>query len=89
MRPSEFDEWSDADRGEALALLLLEEGNCSCGCGLPVEVAHSRDFNFDVNAVKCYAGQAIDIVRRAEAERNKGVKGWDDGVLWTVRPIRR
>ena len=80
---------SDADRGDMLALIYHEDTTCGCGCGLPVDIAHSRDYNFDVNTVKCYAGQALDIVRRSDQEKNKGVKGWDDGVMWTVRPILR
>lgn len=72
-----------------LALVFIEETTCGCGCGLPVEIAHSRDYDYDVNSVKCYAGQALDIIRRSDSERNKDVKGWSDGVLYTVRPILR
>lgn len=70
-----------------LALIYDEESRCPCGCGQYVDQAQSRDFNWDVTAVKCYAGQALDIVRRMESKSNKGAEGWDDGLLWTVTPV--
>lgn len=71
------------------ALHYLEASKCPCGCGNYVDESMSRDFNWDVNWTKCYAGAAIDQIRRQFAKENKGVDGAADGLLWSAAPVLR
>lgn len=72
-----------------MALVYLDELKCPCGCGQYIDEAHSRDFNWDVNTTKCFAGQAIDVAQRMFDQQNEGIKGARDGLLWHATPIRR
>jgi hypothetical protein len=80
-------EWDDASRARALALTEYEDGLCLCGCGLPRAIAHKRQ-HFTVDKFRCYAGQAIEGVRRLEkAKHEKDVDpGWDDGLHYYAVP---
>lgn len=69
------------------ALQHLESLRCPCGCGNYVDEARSREWNWDVNHVKCYAGAALEQVQRMYRKDNQGVEGSEDGLLWTVEPV--
>jgi len=70
-----------------MALLYLEELKCPCGCGNYRDESMSREWDWDVQTVKCYAGQALDIQRRIYDEQNKNVKGAHDGLIWSATPV--
>lgn len=71
-----------------MALILDEESICPCGCGQYVDQSMSRDWNWDVNHRKCYAGAALDQVRREFDRDYKDDPGRHDGRLWSVRPVK-
>lgn len=71
-----------------LALIHHEESVCPCGCGQFVDLAHSRDWNWDVTHRKCYAGAALDQIRRDFDKKHKDDPGRHDGRLWTVTPVK-
>lgn len=64
-----------------LRLQEYEDTLCRCGCGLPIAVAHKSQA-FKVDHYTCYAGAALERVRREENERADKAnrpEGWDDG----------
>jgi hypothetical protein len=82
--------WDDIAREQAFGLVVYDESLCGCGCGLPRDVAHDSKQLFVVDEEKCYAGRALEMVRRKkreEAELRNLPEGWDDGVHYFPRPI--
>lgn len=71
-----------------MALLFDEESRCPCGCGQYVDQAHTRDWNWDVDHFKCYAGAALDQVRREFDKKHKDDPSRNDGRIWTVAPVK-
>lgn len=59
-------EWSDEDRGWALALLAEEAALCAGGCGYPAEMSHDPNTarQWRVHTTVCQAC----LVRQAQAE---------------------
>lgn len=80
-------EWSEGDRAEAEALAHIEAGKCPCGCGQQMEQSMSRDWNWSVEHRKCFAGAALDQVRREFDKKFKDDPGRHDGRLWFVEPV--
>lgn len=81
-------EWDDETRGRVLRLQEHDESFCTCGCNLPIEVAYDPDRVLVVDDFKCFAGRALDMVRRQRAEdakKNNLPDGWDAGVHLYVR----
>lgn len=71
-----------------MALIYHEsEAKCPCGCGQYADEAHSRDWDWDVQHMKCYAGAAIDQVRREFDKAHKGDPTANDGRLWFATPV--
>jgi hypothetical protein len=82
-------EWDDQSRGRALRLAEYEDGMCGCGCNQPVSVAYDKTQVFVVDKFTCYAGRAMEQVKRTQseaAEQQKLPPGHDDGVHMYVRP---
>lgn len=66
-----------------------EDGICQCGCNLPITVAYDKTQVFVVDEMTCYAGRAMEQVkrqRREEADKRKGAEGAEDGKHLYVRP---
>lgn len=79
-------EWDDASRARALALTEYEDGLCLCGCGLPRSIGHKKQ-HFKVDSFTCYAGRAVEQVRRLkEAEHKDSEPGWNDGLHYYAVP---
>lgn len=70
-----------------MALILHEESRCPCGCGNYRDESMSRDWNWDVQHHKCYAGAALDQMRRAYRKEHKDVDSAEDGLIWSVTPV--
>jgi len=86
------DHWatlSDGARADMEAVYHLESRKCPCGCGNVIDDSMSREWNWDVQSTKCYAGAAIDQIRRQFAKENKDVEGAGDGLLWSAAPVPR
>ena len=82
-------EWDDHSRARAIKLTEYEDGFCQCGCNLPVDVAYDPDRVFVVDDFTCYAGRALEKVKRQRKEAAEAAKkpdGHDDGVHVYVRP---
>jgi hypothetical protein len=87
MAPSAFDALPDVDRHEMEAMHYLEASKCPCGCGQFMDDSMSRDWNWNVEHRKCFAGAALDQVRREFDKTHKDDPSRNDGRLWTVSPV--
>lgn len=63
-----------------------EDEKCPCGCGQPMTLAHDKTKTWVVDDFTCYAGRALDQVKRLKAKEHEDAPdGWDDGKHWYVR----
>lgn len=77
--------WDDKSRARALKLTEYEESLCHCGCGLPREIGHKKQ-GFKVHEVVCYAGKAVETVKRLHREQHKDDTAWFDGRQYVAVP---
>ena len=77
--------WNDESRARAIALTEHEDSICRCGCGLPRAIAHKKQ-PFTVHDSICYAGQAIDVVKRMHKAEHKDDEKWFEGRHYVAVP---
>lgn len=71
-----------------MALIADEQARCPCGCGNYRDVSMSRDWHWDVEHHKCYAGASLDQARREYRKKHKDTEWAEDGLVWTATPIK-
>lgn len=80
--------WDDNSRARAIALTEYEESLCGCGCGLPREVAHKKQ-GFNVDSFVCWAGRAVEQVKKADRAAHEGDEAWFAGRHYFAVPARQ
>ena len=70
-------EWTQDDRGYALAWQSIEDGKCPCGCGHPVAESTdpANENAYDGHSIRCFAGKAREDALSSVDDKS-GVLGY-------------